>query len=165
MAEDQIAASCVTPNRAAEWPRFVLKVSRPGFWLTSIWFYMLPLGGRDVFGSPLFWTGALYVTLPLGALMDLVAQFLDTMELHHDIYTDQWTKLAPAASVQETNDAMPDKTQEPTSAKPAVGSDIADAARASTPPRKGYRSLTAALAELEEQERVKREATPTATAS
>lgn len=98
--------------------------------------------------------------LPLGALTDLVAQFLDTMELHHDIYTDQWNRLAPA-SMQETTAAMPDK--DPTSTPtPSAALPEADAARASTPPRKGYRSLTAALAELDVQERAKHE---TATAS
>lgn len=100
--------------------------------------------------------------LPLGALMDLVAQFLDTMELHHDIYTDQWNRLAPA-SPQETTAAMSDKENERAVSTPAsASSPQADAARASTPPRKGYRSLTAALAELEEQENARRE---TATAS
>jgi 4-hydroxybenzoate polyprenyltransferase len=48
---------------------FLLKVSRPGFWLTSLWFYMLPLGGRHVFHSVEFWLGALYVTFPLGMLI------------------------------------------------------------------------------------------------
>lgn len=103
--------------------------------------------------------------LPLGALMDLVAQFLDTMELHHDIYTEQWTRLAPA-NVQETAEPMSEKVvseKEAVPVKPAAAATVeASAARASTPPRKGYRSLTAALAELDEQESSKRE---TATAS
>lgn len=95
--------------------------------------------------------------LPLGALMDLVAQFLDTMELHHDIYTEQWNRLA-SASIEEATPAMSDKDKNPSPAP----SPETDATRASTPPRKGYRSLTAALAELEEQERARHE---TATAS
>jgi len=49
--------------------RFLLKTSRPGFWLTSLWFYLLPIGGRQVFGSAHFWLGAAYVTLPLGMLI------------------------------------------------------------------------------------------------
>ena len=48
---------------------FLLKVSRPGFWLTSVWFYMLPVGGADVFGSWKFWLGCFYVTFPLGLLI------------------------------------------------------------------------------------------------
>ncbi len=49
--------------------RFLLKVSRPGFWLTSIWFYMLPLGQHAILTSARFWIGILYVTLPLGLLI------------------------------------------------------------------------------------------------
>lgn len=48
---------------------FLLKVSRPGFWLTSVWFYLLPVGGRFVFDSWPFWLGCLYVTFPLGLLI------------------------------------------------------------------------------------------------
>jgi 4-hydroxybenzoate polyprenyltransferase len=56
-------------RQAIEELRFVVKVSRPGFWLTSIWFYLLPLGGKNVFDSAWFWIGVLYVTLPLGLLI------------------------------------------------------------------------------------------------
>ncbi|HSI14578.1 MAG TPA: UbiA family prenyltransferase [Chthoniobacter sp.] len=49
--------------------RFLLKVARPGFWLTSVWFYLLPLGGHSVLGSPEFWLGLLYVTFPLGMII------------------------------------------------------------------------------------------------
>jgi 4-hydroxybenzoate polyprenyltransferase len=48
---------------------FTLQASRPGLWLTSIWFYMLPLGGRDVFQSLPFWLGVANVTLPMGLLL------------------------------------------------------------------------------------------------
>lgn len=49
--------------------RFLIKVARPGFWLTSIWFYLLPLGQRHVFGSWEFWLGLFYVTFPLGMII------------------------------------------------------------------------------------------------
>lgn len=49
--------------------RFLLKVARPGFWLTSIWFYLLPLGQHNVIHSPAFWLGLFYVTFPLGAIL------------------------------------------------------------------------------------------------
>src|SRR5215467_9622853 len=49
--------------------RFVLQASRPGLWITSIWFYMLPLGGRHVFSSVSFWLGMVYVTFPMGLLL------------------------------------------------------------------------------------------------
>lgn len=48
---------------------FLVKAARPGFWTTSLWFYLLPVGGRHVFGSWWFWLGAIYVTLPLGLLI------------------------------------------------------------------------------------------------
>lgn len=91
--------------------------------------------------------------LPLGPLMDLVAQFLDTMELHHDIYTEHRSDLGPTL---ETTMAAPKEAPEKTETPPAADEAAkSDAARASTPPRRGYRSLTMALAELDEQERDK----------
>lgn len=52
----------------SEW-WFTLKVARPGFWTTSLWFYLLPLGQRHMFGSWTFWLGCFYVTFPLGLLI------------------------------------------------------------------------------------------------
>ena len=70
--------------------RFLLKVSRPGFWLTSIWFYLLPLGQREVFGSGAFWLGVFYVTFPLGMLIygwnDLVDQETDRLNPRKDTF-------------------------------------------------------------------------------
>jgi len=48
---------------------WLLKVSRPGFWLTSTWFYLLPVGGRVVWDHWTFWLGLFYITLPLGLLI------------------------------------------------------------------------------------------------
>ena len=48
---------------------FLVKASRPGLWLTAVWFYLLPLGRRDVFHSSAFWFGLIYVTLPLGLII------------------------------------------------------------------------------------------------
>ncbi len=47
----------------------LLKISRPGFWLTTLWFYLLPFAGRDMFSNPAFWLGATYVCFPLGLLL------------------------------------------------------------------------------------------------
>jgi 4-hydroxybenzoate polyprenyltransferase len=49
--------------------RLLTKVARPGFWLTSIWFYLLPLGQRHVFGTAEVWLGLFYVTFPLGMMI------------------------------------------------------------------------------------------------
>lgn len=46
-----------------------IQTSRPGFWSTSVWFYLLPLAQRDVLASPAFWVGLLYVTFPLGHVL------------------------------------------------------------------------------------------------
>ncbi len=70
--------------------RFLLKVSRPGFWLTSVWFYLLPLGQHDVFGSGPFWLGFFFVTFPLGMLIygwnDLVDFETDRLNPRKDTF-------------------------------------------------------------------------------
>ncbi len=48
---------------------FFVKVSRPGLWATSAWFYLLPVGRHNVFHSAGFWLGLVYVTLPLGFII------------------------------------------------------------------------------------------------
>ncbi len=47
----------------------LIKVSRPGFWPTTLWFFILPFAGLDMFGTPAFWLGAVYVCFPLGLLL------------------------------------------------------------------------------------------------
>lgn len=47
----------------------LLKISRPGFYITTLWFFLLPFGQRDMFGSWVFWLGCFYVSFPLGLLM------------------------------------------------------------------------------------------------
>jgi 4-hydroxybenzoate polyprenyltransferase len=49
--------------------RFLLKASRPGFWLTAGWFYLLPLGANAPLDSASFWLGLFYVGFPLGMLI------------------------------------------------------------------------------------------------
>ena len=69
---------------------FVLKASRPGMWLTAAWFYLLPLGGRDVFATAGFWLGLLYITFPLGLFLsgwnDLTDVALDRTNPRKDSY-------------------------------------------------------------------------------
>jgi len=48
---------------------FLLKAARPGFWSTCVWFYLLPVGQRNMFGTPEFWLGLVYCTFPLGLLL------------------------------------------------------------------------------------------------
>jgi 4-hydroxybenzoate polyprenyltransferase len=69
---------------------FALKVSRPGMWLTAVWFYLLPLGGRDVFHRPEFWLGVVYITFPLGYFLcgwnDLTDSPVDGWNRRKDSY-------------------------------------------------------------------------------
>ena len=48
---------------------FTLKASRPGFWLTTLWFYLMPHDGRFAPANGAFWLGLVYITLPLGMLI------------------------------------------------------------------------------------------------
>ena len=49
--------------------RFVLQTARPGFWLTAIWFYLLPVAQQPVWDSPAFWLGVFFVSFPFGLLI------------------------------------------------------------------------------------------------
>jgi 4-hydroxybenzoate polyprenyltransferase len=72
---------------AANWREqclFLVKVARPGFWTTSLWFYLLPVGQRHVFGSWMFWLGVIYVTLPLGLLIYGWNDFVDAETDRHN---------------------------------------------------------------------------------
>ena len=57
------------PSRLAAELAFVVQAARPGFWLTAIWFYFVPVGGQSVLGQVEFWAGLVYVTFPLGVLL------------------------------------------------------------------------------------------------
>jgi 4-hydroxybenzoate polyprenyltransferase len=50
-------------------PATLIKVARPGFWPTHLWFFLLPLGRREMFGHLGFWLGCAYVGFPLGLLL------------------------------------------------------------------------------------------------
>jgi 4-hydroxybenzoate polyprenyltransferase len=63
---------------------FLLQASRPGFWLTALWFYMLPLAQRQVFDSASFWLGAMYVTFPMGMLLYGWNDCVDYATDHHN---------------------------------------------------------------------------------
>ena len=61
-----------TLTKTASWASelsFTLKASRPGFWLTTLWFYLMPRQGRFDFDNGAFWLGLVYITLPLGMLI------------------------------------------------------------------------------------------------
>jgi 4-hydroxybenzoate polyprenyltransferase len=51
-------------DRAGFW----LRTSRPGLWFSTVWLYLLPLGGMSVADSWRFWLGLALVTFPLNFL-------------------------------------------------------------------------------------------------
>lgn len=63
------AALVVTRIATTERLLELVKIARPGFWPTQLWFFLLPFGQRDMFGSAAFWLGCVYVCFPLGLLM------------------------------------------------------------------------------------------------
>ena len=65
--KDQRAAS-VPPvsSTLSQNLKFLLQVSRPGFWLTAIWFYLLPVAQQPIWTSSNFWLGAFFVSFPFG---------------------------------------------------------------------------------------------------
>ena len=48
---------------------FILQSARPGFWLTAIWFYLLPVAQQPVWNSAAFWLGVFFVSFPFGLLI------------------------------------------------------------------------------------------------
>lgn len=94
MARVSMGTAAALPERRAL-PRlsdlaYVLKASRPGMWLTAVWFYLLPLGGRDLIHSLDFWVGLFYITFPLGLFLsgwnDLTDAALDRSNPRKDSY-------------------------------------------------------------------------------
>ncbi len=71
---------------------FLIKVARPGFWITSAWFFLLPLGGggSDVWRLPGFWLGLFYVGFPMGLLIygwnDIVDSETDRLNPRKDTF-------------------------------------------------------------------------------
>jgi 4-hydroxybenzoate polyprenyltransferase len=49
--------------------RFWLKVSRPGLWFATLWLYLMPTSGLDIWNSTNFWLGLAYVTFPLNFMI------------------------------------------------------------------------------------------------
>jgi 4-hydroxybenzoate polyprenyltransferase len=69
---------------------FLLKVARPGFWLTQLWFFLLPLAQTPVLASPRFWLGVVYITFGLGFILygwnDLVDAETDRLNPRKDSF-------------------------------------------------------------------------------
>ena len=76
----------------------VLRVSRPYYYLVTLWIYLMPTGGRfELFGSPTFWLGVAYCTLPLNLLCYLMNDLADVA-----IDADNPRKGGPLLGAKET---------------------------------------------------------------
>ena len=63
-----------------------LKVSRPYFWLVTVWLYLLPTGQAfGVFGTGSFWLGLAYCTYPLNLLVYLMNDVSDVKVDEHNL--------------------------------------------------------------------------------
>ncbi len=70
----RVYASGVPPFRLGR----TVAVSRPYFWLVTLWLYLLPTGQRyDLLHTPRFWLGIVYCTLPLNLMCYLMNDLAD----------------------------------------------------------------------------------------
>jgi len=69
---------------------FYLKVSRPGLWFPTVWLYLLPVMGADIWDKIPFWIGLLFVTFPLNFLVygwnDMADYDIDHFNQRKDTY-------------------------------------------------------------------------------
>eukprot|EP01035_Chromulina_nebulosa_P035336 gene35336-47487_t len=57
--------------------KFHLKTSRPGLWFPTLWLYVVPTAGMDIWGSIEFWVGLFYFTFPFNYLIYSWNDFAD----------------------------------------------------------------------------------------
>jgi hypothetical protein len=58
----------------------LLRVSRPYYYLVTLWLYLLPTGAHfELLGTSAFWLGVAYCTLPLNALCYLMNDLADVV--------------------------------------------------------------------------------------
>ena len=55
-----------------------LAISRPYYWLVTLWLYLLPTGGHtELLYHPPFWLGVIYCTYPLNLMCYLMNDIAD----------------------------------------------------------------------------------------
>src|SRR6267378_4286236 len=57
--------------------KFLVQVSRPGLWTTTILFYLMPLGRSLQIHNAAFWFGVFYIVFPLSLLLYGVNDIVD----------------------------------------------------------------------------------------
>lgn len=56
----------------------LVQVSRPGWWLVTVWLYIAPTGQRwDLLTSSTFWLGLLYVCFPINLMVYGINDYAD----------------------------------------------------------------------------------------
>jgi 4-hydroxybenzoate polyprenyltransferase len=64
--------------------RFLIQVSRPGLWTTTILFYLMPLGRTFDWHRMAFWAGLFYIVFPLSLLLYGVNDIVDAEGDRHN---------------------------------------------------------------------------------
>ena len=71
-----LAGEVIARSRQSDFA-FLLQVCRPGLWITTALFYLMPLGHSINFSSAKFWVGLAYVLIPLGFVLYGVNDIFD----------------------------------------------------------------------------------------
>lgn len=78
MGRHQPTAATVAPTTVLANLRLLLRISRPYYWLVTLWLYLLPTGGRaDLLVQWPFLAGLAYCTLPLNLMCYLMNDLAD----------------------------------------------------------------------------------------
>ncbi len=73
----QAPAQSLAKNTFLCTAKFLIQVSRPGLWTTTILFYLMPLGSSFDFRAASFWLGLFYIVFPLSLLLYGVNDIVD----------------------------------------------------------------------------------------
>ena len=73
----QAPAQPLAKNTFLSTAKFLIQVSRPGLWTTTILFYLMPLGRSFGFRGVTFWLGLFYIVFPLSLLLYGVIDIVD----------------------------------------------------------------------------------------
>jgi len=73
----QAPAQSLAKNTFLSTAKFLIQVSRPGLWTTTILFYLMPLGRSLQIHNAAFWFGVFYIVFPLSLLLYGVNDIVD----------------------------------------------------------------------------------------
>jgi lycopene elongase/hydratase (flavuxanthin-forming) len=73
----QASAQSLAKSTFLSTTKFLIQVSRPGLWTTTILFYLMPLGSSFDFRRASFWLGLFYIVFPLSLLLYGVNDIVD----------------------------------------------------------------------------------------